>query len=81
MADVTVLTFAALCMPFLAAVLAPLRAFRAGRGDWDWYARQITHLRTLRRDASGDDVVREAINTVLKDLGKSRPDLSLAPGD
>ena len=64
-----------------AAVLAPLRAFRAGRGDWAWYARRISHLRTLRRDASGDDVVREAINTVLKDLGKSRPDLSLAPGD
>jgi hypothetical protein len=55
-----------------AALLSPLRALRAGGGDWDAFAR--------RARASGDDAPAEAkhaVRYVLGELATSRPDLRL----
>jgi DNA alkylation repair enzyme len=62
-----------------AALLAPLRALRAGRGDWTRFER---HASTALADppGAGQDlgIVREAVSFVLADLTKHRPELRLS---
>ncbi|WP_213813978.1 DNA alkylation repair protein [Glaciihabitans sp. dw_435] len=64
-----------------AALLSPLRALKAGRGDWDWFAR---HAKALRDGPMGgaDDrvIVGEAIDAVEAEVARSRPDLTVAGG-
>lgn len=48
-----------------AALLSPLRAFRAGTGDWDTFVRRAnTVLAEPTAPAEAEDVVREAISLV-----------------
>lgn len=62
-----------------AALLAPLRALRAGRGDWTRFERQASTALTEPSGAGQDlGIVREAISFVLADLGKHRPELRLS---
>jgi len=53
-----------------AALLSPLRALRAGRGDPDRFARQA---RAMLAEPYASDIVSEAIDTVLDELAKLRP--------
>lgn len=57
-----------------AAVLSPLRALRAGGGDWDRFAR---HATTLLAEPDEEGVVHEAIALVLGELAGRRPELHL----
>ena len=57
-----------------AALLSPLRALRAGGGDWDGFVRRATTSPALGGPAS------EAIARVLDELATSRPELRLSPG-
>jgi hypothetical protein len=59
-----------------AALLSPVRALRAGKGDWDRFVR---HARAADRPApdAGGDVVGEAIALVLREVAKTRPELHL----
>jgi DNA alkylation repair enzyme len=58
------------------ALLSPLRAFRAGGGDWGAFVR---HARLAQSRQGGQDeeaaLVREAIAVVLAYVGKHRPEL------
>ncbi len=62
-----------------ATLLAPLRALRAGRGDWAGFER---HAATALAEPPGPGqdvgIVREALSLVLADLGKNRPELRLS---
>ncbi|WP_230118056.1 DNA alkylation repair protein [Arthrobacter sp. Bi83] len=64
-----------------AALLAPLRALRRGRGDWDRFSSQA---RTILEEPAGDGpecrAAREAISFVLDEVAKSRPELRLSTG-
>ena len=62
-----------------AALLAPLRALRAGRGDWARFERHAATALTQPL-GSGQDVgvVRDAISVVLADLAKHQPELRLS---
>lgn len=69
-----------------AALLAPLRELRTGRGDWERFVRQakgtLTDDPRNVADASGGnfdggDLVRDAVCTVLADVGRHRPGLRL----
>ena len=53
-----------------AALLSPLRALRAGRGDPDRFARQA---RAVLAEPYSSDIVDEAIDTVLEALAKQQP--------
>jgi hypothetical protein len=55
-----------------AALLSPLRALRAGEGDWDGFVRRA---RGPRRGLSGES--KQALEFVMRELETSRPDLSL----
>ncbi|TXN29908.1 DNA alkylation repair protein [Lacisediminihabitans profunda] len=57
-----------------AALLSPLRALRAGAGDWDGFVRRATTSEALAGPAG------EAVARVLDDLATSRPELRLTPG-
>lgn len=62
-----------------AALLAPLRALRAGRGDW---VRFKAHAAAALAELSGREqdlgIVREALALVLADMAKNRPELRLS---
>lgn len=67
-----------------AALLAPLRELRSGRGDWDGFVRQAREALELGRDGGPDDggpdaacLVREAVTRTVEDVRKSRPGLQL----
>lgn len=61
-----------------AALLAPLRALRAGRGDWTRFELHASAALAEPPGAGQDfGVVREAISFVLTDLAKHRPELRL----
>jgi hypothetical protein len=62
-----------------AALLSPLLALRAGRGDWDRFVR---HAGSVPGDPAGSStpnadaaVVREAVSRVMADMAKKRPEL------
>lgn len=62
-----------------AALLSPLRAFRAGGGDWRAFVRHANL--TLAHAANPDDETdpaREAVAAVLDDMAKHRPELEFA---
>ncbi|WP_394769335.1 DNA alkylation repair protein [Lacisediminihabitans sp.] len=56
-----------------AALLSPLRALRAGGGDWDGFVRRATTSGAL------DGPAGEAVARVLDELATTRPELHLAP--
>lgn len=56
-----------------AALLTPLRALRAGGGDWDGFGRRA---RGILSEPYESAIVAEAIERVLDDVAKSRPDLA-----
>ena len=59
-----------------AALMSPLRALRAGEGDWEAFVRRATvALDTAREIATEAEVVREAVSTVLNEVAKRRPEL------
>ena len=55
-----------------AALLSPLRALRSGGGDWDAFGRRA---RGILSEPSESAVVAEAIDTVLDEVARTRPDL------
>jgi hypothetical protein len=57
-----------------AALLSPLRALRAGGGDWAGFVRRATASGAVGGPAG------EAIARVLRELATSRPELRLGPG-
>jgi hypothetical protein len=69
-----------------AALLSPLRALRAGGGDWDGFIRRarvvLAESAAGRRGGSkeGSDIAREAISFVLDETEKTRPDLRFPSG-
>ena len=69
-----------------AALLAPLRAFRRGDGDWDRFS---AHARIALAEPAGPEpdrtgpdrgAAREAVALVLDAVATSRPELRLPPG-
>ncbi|MDQ0756248.1 DNA alkylation repair protein [Arthrobacter sp. B3I4] len=65
-----------------AALLAPLREFRAGRGDWDSFVRQARKSLSAAsgggEDGGGADtgsLIREAVTRVVDDVRRTRPEL------
>lgn len=63
-----------------AAVLSPLRALRAGGGDWARFTRRAGTMLARSADDSGEDgTVREAVSFVLGEVAKTRPDLQFPP--
>ncbi|GAA4031857.1 hypothetical protein GCM10023063_13470 [Arthrobacter methylotrophus] len=59
-----------------AALLSPLRALRAGGGNWDAFVRQATvALEAVRETDQQSEVVSEAVSTVLNEVAKRRPEL------
>jgi hypothetical protein len=62
-----------------AALLSPLRALRAGAGDWDSFVR---HARAVLAEPpeQGEDggVAREAISRVLNEVARKRPELRIS---
>jgi DNA alkylation repair enzyme len=62
-----------------AALLAPLRSFRAGRGDWTQFERHAS-MALAETPGAGQDIgiVRDAVSFVLADLAKHRPELRLS---
>ena len=62
-----------------AALLSPLRALRAGGGDWDRFVRRARRPVAESPEITGDGagLVSEAISVVLDELAKSRPELHL----
>jgi hypothetical protein len=59
-----------------AALMSPLRALRAGGGDWDAFLRHAAIALDAVRDTVGDAaVVRDAVSTVLDGIAKLRPEL------
>ena len=64
-----------------AALMAPLRAIRAGGGDWDRFARRVRTVLAGVADAEADgSAAGEAVRMVLDELAKSRPELRLPSG-
>jgi len=57
-----------------AALLSSLRALRSGGGDWDAFARQA---RAAGDGMNRDALVQEAIDIVLAEVSKTRPELHL----
>ncbi|MFD1212114.1 DNA alkylation repair protein [Arthrobacter sp. GCM10027362] len=65
-----------------AALLSPLRALRAGGGDWDRFTRRARSFLMQPPAAGEGEAVREAISFVLSEVAKTRPELGfplLAP--
>lgn len=63
-----------------AALMAPLRALRAG-GDWDRFARRArTVLAEVAGTGEDGSAAGEAVRMVLDELAKSRPELRLPSG-
>ncbi|MDQ0030427.1 DNA alkylation repair protein [Arthrobacter bambusae] len=59
-----------------AALMSPLRALRAGSGDWGAFVRHATAALDAPREDGGDaEVVRDAVSTILKEVAKHRPEL------
>jgi hypothetical protein len=58
-----------------AALLSPLRALRAGGGDWDRFAR---YARATLADSEDEAPDREAVFFVLDQIADARPELSLS---
>ncbi|MGO4584424.1 DNA alkylation repair protein [Arthrobacter sp. 2RAF6] len=59
-----------------AALMSPLRAFRAGGGDWEAFVRRATAALDAAPESGGEaDVVREAVDAVLNEVAKRRPEL------
>lgn len=64
-----------------AALMAPLRAFRAGGGDWDRFARRARTILGEAADTGADgSAAGEAVRMMLDELAKSRPELRLPTG-
>ena len=62
-----------------AALLSPLRAFRGGGGDWSAFVRHARQALALPSvHGRGDDLVREAVDLVLDDVAKHRPELEFS---
>ena len=59
-----------------AALLSPLRALRAGDGDWAAFVRHA-RFAAARDTETGAEVAREAVGIVLDDVAKYRPELDL----
>lgn len=65
-----------------AAVMSPLRALRAGGGDWARFTRYAQTMLAESPDAGDDgNVIQEAISFVLGEVEKTRPDLHLSSRD
>jgi hypothetical protein len=63
-----------------AALLSPLREFRAGAGDWARFVRRAHWvLAGPPAPEDGGEVAREAISLVLTDIAKHRPELEFSP--
>jgi 3-methyladenine DNA glycosylase AlkD len=60
-----------------AALLAPLRALRAGRGDWTGFTRRARAALARSPGGATDDVGGDAVSRVLSDVAKSSPGLPL----
>ena len=61
-----------------AALMAPLRALRAGGGDWDRFAgRARTTLADATEPGAGGSAAVDAIRLVLDEVAKTRPELRL----
>ncbi|MHC6221172.1 DNA alkylation repair protein [Arthrobacter sp. MMS24-S77] len=59
-----------------AALMSPLRALRAGGGDWEAFVRHATAgLDAAREMGREAEVVREAVYAVLNEVAKRRPEL------
>ncbi|MEV8147471.1 DNA alkylation repair protein [Arthrobacter sp. NPDC080073] len=59
-----------------AALMSPLRALRAGGGDWDAFVGHATAgLDAAREMGTEAEVVREAVSIVLNEVAKRRPEL------
>ncbi|WP_284981411.1 DNA alkylation repair protein [Arthrobacter sp. efr-133-TYG-118] len=59
-----------------AALMSPLRALRAGGGDWEVFVGHATAgLDAAREMGREAEVVREAVSTVLNEVAKRRPEL------
>jgi hypothetical protein len=62
-----------------AALLSPLRELRVGAGDWDAFVRRANSvLAGPPAPEDVDQVVREAVSLVLKDVAKHRPELEFS---
>lgn len=60
-----------------AALVSPLRAFRAGGGDWDAFARRAcAALEVTSDDEAVREAVRGAVSVVTDELARTRPDLA-----
>jgi hypothetical protein len=58
--------------------MAPLRALRAGGGDWDRFAgRARTTLADATDAGAGGSAAVDAIRVVLDEVAKTRPELRL----
>lgn len=65
-----------------AALLCPLRALRAGGGDWDGFVRHANSVFAEGPETGGEGLlVREAIDFVLSEMARVRPGLELSPRD
>lgn len=62
-----------------AAVMSPLRALRAGGGDWAGFTRRAAAMLAQFPDGDGGGVVCEAIVFVLGEVAKTRPELHFPP--
>ncbi|MEN8582114.1 DNA alkylation repair protein [Burkholderia sp. RS01] len=61
-----------------AALMAPLRALRAGGGDWDGFARRARTVMAGATDTGPDgSAASEVIRVVLDEVAKGRPELRL----
>jgi 3-methyladenine DNA glycosylase AlkD len=59
-----------------AALLSPLRALRAGGGDWEAFVRHASAALDAAPEMGREaDVVREAVHAVLNEVAKRRPEL------
>jgi hypothetical protein len=62
-----------------AALLSPLRELRVGAGDWGAFVRRANSvLAGPPAPEAVDQVVREAVSLVLKDVAKHRPELEFS---
>ncbi|WP_026548970.1 DNA alkylation repair protein [Arthrobacter sp. Br18] len=67
-----------------AALLSPLRALRAGGGDWARFSRHARAVQVRLRDRRVDGeagVDRAAVSLVLMELARARPELTLVLPD
>jgi hypothetical protein len=67
-----------------AAILSPLRALKAGGGDWAGFIRRtratLAESSDEQRGSTDGGIADEAVSFVLDEVGKTRPELRFPPG-